>query len=367
MFCKVCGKELSEDALFCTGCGNPVNQTSTNTTSTASASEYAAKQVDKFTQTVNEIAGGHGAVKLRFKDLFSEVFKKHDSDQADEIFICGTKTTTPEVKHISTEWPKPWLFARVALLMFATFMVMNLCWSLFGNTKSLPGINTLGSFMIPFSILVMFFEMNAPRNISFFETIGIFFLGGCLSLLSALVIGSLFRSSELPYIEAVITGIVEEAGKALIVAIFISRSRKCKYVLNGLLVGAAVGAGFAAFESSGYAFTILLNKGVAAMFNLILIRGFLTPGGHVAWAAIEGAAIMLALDKKPFEWNVLLDKRFLLLTSFCVIMHAVWDMPIKILPYYIKYIGLVVVAWMIVLVMINRGLEEINEMTIKKE
>ena len=362
MYCKVCGKEISEGSAFCTGCGSPVEAITQNNITTGNAAVFASKQVDRFTQTVNEIAGGEGAVKLRFKDLFSEVFKKHDTDKADEIFICGTGTTTPETRDISTEWLKPWLFARVGVVMLIAYLLIYLCVKMFGNINAVPGVIMLGAFTVPFSILVMIFEINAPRNVSFFDTLKIFFVGGCLSLLTTMIIYQFTGSIESEYIDAIIIGIIEEAGKFIVVAFFISKTRKCRYVLNGLLIGAAVGAGFAAFESAGYAFQCLLYYGYEDMIHNIVMRSLLSPGGHVAWAAVEGAAIMLSLDGKPFEWSVLAEKRFLLLTVFCVVMHAIWDMPFS-LPFYLKHITLIVVIWMIVLIMINRGLEEINGIT----
>ena len=54
------------------------------------------------------------------------------------------------------------------------------------------------------------------------------------------------------------------------------------YILDGLLIGAAVGAGFAAFETAGYILRFGLNSGLEAMLEIIKLRGFLVPGGHVA-------------------------------------------------------------------------------------
>ncbi|MDQ0871631.1 RsiW-degrading membrane proteinase PrsW (M82 family) [Paenibacillus sp. V4I3] len=42
-------------------------------------------------------------------------------------------------------------------------------------------------------------------------------------------------------------GLIEEAAKVLAI-LFCLRNRKYHFILNGLLVGAAVGSGFAAFE-----------------------------------------------------------------------------------------------------------------------
>ena len=44
-------------------------------------------------------------------------------------------------------------------------------------------------------------------------------------------------------------GVVEEVAKLLTVVV-VMRSTRYKYILNGILFGATVGAGFAAFETA---------------------------------------------------------------------------------------------------------------------
>lgn len=336
--------------------------------------DIAAHPVDSFTKKVNELAGGEGTVELRFKDLFSDVFKKHSHEQAEEIFICGTSRTTPAEGSISAEWPKPWLFSRVAFALLIAFMALFSCWKVFYNVNAIPGIMVLGSFVGPFSILILFMEVNAPRNISFYEVLKIFFIGGCFSLFVTLCIYSLLGVSELNFIGAILVGFIEEVGKILVTIFFIKRTKKCKYALNGLLIGGAVGAGFAAFESAGYAFRMYevydiyaavsqnsayTIEGFNSMINNIMLRGFLAPGGHVAWAAIEGAAFMLAYSRKNHSISSIFDKNFLSLCGICVILHSIWDMPFE-LPFMIKYIILIIAAWIALIVLITRGLAEIN-------
>lgn len=103
----------------------------------------------------------------------------------------------------------------------------------------------------------------------------------------------------------------------------------CLYILNGLLIGSAVGAGFAVFESAGYAFQALwYGNSYSSMVNAINIRAILSSGGHVVWAAITGAALMIALGGKIFTWNAIKNKKFVRLFIIPVILHSVWDMPI---------------------------------------
>lgn len=329
--------------------------------------QFADDKVHKFAEKVNVLAGGEGKVDLHMRDLFKDVFKKHSSEEADCIFICGTAMTTPSASQISKEWPKPWLYSRVLLYSFVAFYMLLLCWTGFQNPNVLPGIMMIGSFMMPIAVLLFFFEMNAPRNVSIFTTVKVFFLGGCASLLMTLILFEIYPVGKLDFMGAIMVGVIEEFGKLLIVAGFIKRLKNCQYILNGLLIGGAVGAGFAAFESAGYAFRNFVGSmtfgGMEAAYNkmidVIYMRAMLAPGGHVAWAAISGAAIMIALKGREFHWNVLKDHKFLALFILSVVMHAIWDMPIG-LGLFVPVV-LVAAAWIVLLVLIHNGLNEINK------
>ena len=187
-----------------------------------------------------------------------------------------------------------------------------------------------------------------------------FILGGALSLLLAILYFDIITVEQLDYKGAIMVGFIEEAAKAVIVALFLFKSKKSKYILNGLLIGAAVGAGFAAFETAGYILKFGLTGGDAAMLQVIKLRGFLAPGGHVAWAAIEGAALMYVKGFDKLNKSHLNDKRFLLVCLISVIGHGIWDMPIN-LPYYIVQIGLTIAAWLVIIYFINLGLKQIDD------
>ena len=149
----------------------------------------------------------------------------------------------------------------------------------------------IGAFTVPFSLLIFFWETNAPRNISMYEIAKMFFLGGAASLVMTLFLYSIFPIYELDYMGAIGVGVVEEVGKLLIIAYFIKQLNP-KYILNGLLIGAAIGAGFASFESAGYAFNLGMTYGEEAMIKNIIDRAWTSIGGHVVWSAISGAALV---------------------------------------------------------------------------
>ena len=188
-----------------------------------------------------------------------------------------------------------------------------------------------------------------------------FILGGALSLILALLFFSLDINTDIStYNGALMVGVIEEIPKATIVALFLFKNKKCNYILDGVLVGAAVGAGFAAFETAGYILRNGISGGINMMLYVIKLRGFLAPGGHVAWAAIEGAALMYVKGFEPLDKKHLNDKRFLLMCLIPIVLHGIWDMPIS-LPYCGIPIILTILAWLVIIYYINLGLKQVDD------
>ena len=188
-----------------------------------------------------------------------------------------------------------------------------------------------------------------------------FIWGGGLSLILAILFFSLeFNTDISTYFGAMMVGLIEEVAKAAIVALFLFKSKKSNYILDGLLIGAAVGAGFAAFETAGYILRYGLNNGLETMLHVIKLRGFLAPGGHVAWAAIEGAGLMYVKGFEKLDKKHLNDKRFLLICLIPIVLHGVWDMPINT-PYNLLQITLTILAWVVIVYFINLGLKQVDD------
>ena len=114
--------------------------------------------------------------------------------------------------------------------------------------------------------------------------------------------------------------------------------------MDGLILGAASGMGFAALESSGYAFTALLEShgSISATVEVTLLRGLLSPLGHGTWTAILASVLFRESKKCDFRINWKVIGAYL----FVSILHAMWDG----LPLIISYIlgqGLgVLIAWL---------------------
>lgn len=357
--CPHCREKILNNSKFCSSCGTNLsnNQKSATQDEKIQASESLLSKL-------NKAAGGSGKIKLKLRDLIINVFRRHTPEERENTFICGTVKTSPKESEICSKWPKPWLYSRVFFLFALTFLVLVTLLRVFENVLAYPGIIFIGALIVPFSLLIFFWEVNAPRNINIFDVVKIFFIGGVFSLLLTMILSNMVYVKEVNYFGAVIIGITEEFAKFVVVAYFLKGSKE-KYILNGLLLGAAVGAGFAVFETAGYAFAYGFQ--IPIMMRIIYTRGVLAFGGHIVWAAMYGAALVMVKKADNLRVSHIMNFTFIKYFIFAVMLHAIWDMPISNnseLP--LVQIILTVMAWVIILILISAGLKQISILNIQE-
>ena len=370
--CKECGKKISSTAKECPNCGyKNENKICPECGVVVDANDSVCpecgfplqKKNDQniINENLDKITGAKSQNYVTFKDLFKNTFSKHTEKELDDVFICGGSKTTPALKDIEPKKATAWVYFKILVFFIIAYIPVRIGFINYGNMNFLPAMIMLAAFAVPVTILIFFFEINVFRNIPFYKVMKYFILGGGLSLILAILFFSLDINTDIStYFGAMMVGLIEEVAKAAIVAIFLFKSKRSNYILNGLLVGAAVGAGFAAFETAGYILRYGLNGGVATMLQTMIIRGFLAPGGHVAWAAIEGAALMYVKGFDKLDKKHLNDKRFLLICLIPVVLHGVWDMPINT-PYCLLQIVLTIFAWLVIIYFINLGLKQVDD------
>jgi len=378
MICPFCKHTVSEQSKFCAECGSPLasddtsvalssadspnpNPNPNQNTNTTSEHESASGKADKnsvlrnFKEKIHQAAGFKDPVEIRLRDLFSETFKKHTEEDAEKVFIVGTSRTTPTMDELIDTWPRPWLFMRVFIIVAIVYAGFYLGFSYFQNINLLPGLIIVGSFLMPISLLIFFWEINAPQNIPIYRVAYFVMLAGMLSLIIALLF---FDTLGALGTNVIFIGLIEEAAKVLAI-LFCLRNRNYHFILNGLLVGAAVGAGFAAFESAGYALRIGMQD-MNSMFANIFLRGLLAPGGHIVWAALSGAAICIVKGQNKWEWSMLKDVRFLRIFLIVAALHALWNSKLSSVLFPFSYILNTAISWTIAFAMISIGLKEIS-------
>jgi len=315
--------------------------------------------VDKLNCHITKFAGVDKLDGFSIKELFSSAFSRHTTEEIEEYFSTGIPSTTPAIGEVDTSWPKPWVFFRAFVISVLVYLGFVMGWKEFGNINLVPGMIMVGSFAVPFSTLIFFVEVNVRKNISLYQILRLLLLGSTISLMVSLSLFEMSYKLELGWLGASVAGLVEEPGKllALLMVVYIP---KYKYTLNGLLFGAAIGAGYAAFESAGYALYYGINYSTDLMLDNIMLRGMLSPFAHIAWTGMCGAALWKVKGNSRFVLSMVKDSRFVRVFVIAVVLHMLWNIPVDP-PFYLKYVVLGVVAWIVIFAQIQDGLKQLRE------
>jgi protease PrsW len=190
-----------------------------------------------------------------------------------------------------------------------------------GNPNLVPTLVLLGSFLVPVTFVVWAFGRRHSGEVTAELLFSTFVTGGVLGVLAASLLESYLLNPS-PWLFLGV-GLIEEAVKLVALA-FLTRQLTHKYARDGIILGAAVGFGFAAFESAGYAFTALFTEQGLSLMQLVqteLLRSVLSPVGHGLWTAILGGVLFSSSGREHFA----LTWRLLFSYLGVSILHALWD------------------------------------------
>lgn len=321
---------------------------------------------------LSSLAGIERVEGFSIRKLFSQVFKKHSQEEIEDYLNIGSPTTTPALSEVDSSWPTPWLFARAALLSVLVYLGFLFAVTQWGNLNFVPGLIFTGSFAIPISVLLFFFEVNVLRNVSTWQITKLFLVGAILSFGFTMVLSILTSklTGNLRQYSAMAAGPIEESAKLLVMILFASQLRY-KWILNGLLIGATVGCGFAAFESAGYAFTYGLDANslegmIGNITRITNLRGLLAISGmHIVWSGLIGAALWRVRGNSRFRLELLGNPRFLRVFAISVVLHSLWNSPwlhppAEIGGAYLRAVPFGLVGWFLVIGFVNEGLKEVR-------
>ncbi|WP_242363693.1 PrsW family glutamic-type intramembrane protease [Limosilactobacillus antri] len=364
VFCTNCGAKNSTDSKFCINCGKPLVKSNVQVIdSTSNDNEESINSsnkqgvMDNVTSHINAWTGGKGAVKVSLSEFFSQVFRRHTTEEAEELFIVGTDKTTPSLSEIVNDKVQPWLFSRVLGFVLAIGILMYFLLGLLPAYGIWISMDAFLAVAVPLSALVLFFECNVFQNISFYQVTKMALLGGVLSLIVTILFVNFFGNRELDLLGALQTGFVEELSKVLVAAYFVYKI-KAKRIFNGLLIGAAVGTGFAAFENVEYMFND--KTGQIASMQEAIGRTMFSISDHTEWCAIATAALVMVIAGKQLSSSDFFNFKFLRFLLLVMIIHALWDWNALNQFGTLRYMALAVATWIVVFVFIHAGLREVK-------
>jgi RsiW-degrading membrane proteinase PrsW (M82 family) len=209
------------------------------------------------------------------------------------------------------------IFVTGLVLWVATVFVVFLT----GNPNLIPTLVLLGSFLVPVTFVAWAFDQRETGEITPSLVFSTFLAGGVLGVLGASVLESYLLSPS-PWLFLGV-GLIEEAVKLATLAL-LTRHLAVKSVRDGMILGASVGFGFAAFESAGYAFTALFTVNGLSLMQVVeteILRGLLTPVGHGLWTAILGGVLFAPSTREHFA----VTSRLILAYLGVSVLHALWD------------------------------------------
>ena len=233
-------------------------------------------------------------VKEAFKRFVYETFRPRTREDYAEIFTRG--------RGGDDKTPYPWFYSRVFL--FCLFLFSILCFGYSFSELNIPSVLFAGGIFADLTFIVLLFEMYPKRDMPLFVPVAVLFAGGLLAsafsyifygfedAISIITVFIFKVGVRADYISQVWTAVVEETAKVIATLITLKIVKK-RNPLACLIIGAAVGAGYSAFENMWYMLTLAPVKagGLSYLMAMGLIRSLGTPFSHAAWAAVYGWAV----------------------------------------------------------------------------
>jgi len=213
------------------------------------------------------------------------------------------------------------LWVRVLVIGFALFAAGIILLVTTGNSNIFPTAVLLGTFLVPVAYVVFFYEHRHSGAVRVQVAAMTFLAGGVLGTFAAALLEPVFiHNFDARSVAGI--GLIEEAAK-IVGVIIVGRTIRHDSELDGIVLGAAAGMGFASFESMGYAFSSFLSSGGSLSMTVwvILVRAVLSPVGHGTWTAILAAALFRESAAQRF----VLNGKLLLVYLLVSLLHASWD------------------------------------------
>jgi protease PrsW len=241
--------------------------------------------------------------------------------------------------------PAWWAVFLIGLVMWAAaFAVARLT----RNVILLPTIVLLGSFLVPVTAVIWYLDHDPSPALSPRRILVAFIIAGTFGVLGASLLEYWLRTAGI--LGSLEVGLIEEAVKGAFIVV-VALGIRPFHVRDGMVLGATVGFGFAALESSGYALASLfvvqggqLYLSLTSVVVTELIRGVLAPFGHGMWSAILGGAIFAAAAR---HGRLRLSGTVLVAYLAVSVLHGAFDSINGVEGYVVvSLIGLVPLVWL---------------------
>jgi RsiW-degrading membrane proteinase PrsW (M82 family) len=217
------------------------------------------------------------------------------------------------------------------------------------NPNFVPSAILLGAAIVPAAFLAFVYGRRVRYAVTAPIVLTAAFLGG---VIGTVVAGTLEFDAQrdLGALPMIGVGLIEETSKLLIPLAVLLFWRRARTHADGLLIGVAAGAGFAALETMGYAFTTLLQSqgSIVDTVDVLLLRGIMSPAGHMAWTGITAAALFAAAAG---GWTGRRVAAFVGAFVLAVALHTLWDSQSSLIGMaVVAVVSLVGLGWTVHLI-----------------
>jgi RsiW-degrading membrane proteinase PrsW (M82 family) len=276
--CIECGKQVPTDAIYCPYCGHCLGET------------MSTEQHVAFSRLENMI-----------REAFNSLIRPSP------IYLspsCSIYIKRPPTSLI------PFAVYAIIFAFLGLFIAYQESWLRYLGL-------TIASFATPLIYLIWMFNNDRYEREPKILIAYIFGWG----MFSAIFAG-LFNNILTPFLGPGVAAFVEEPLK-LFGVYLLSRNQRVGSEFNdhldGMIYGAASGAGFAGLENFWYIFQMVINQNFAP-FTAILIRST-TAFGHIAWTSIAGRSLGIAkVIKGKIELSDMIPGLII-----SIILHFVWN------------------------------------------
>jgi RsiW-degrading membrane proteinase PrsW (M82 family) len=219
------------------------------------------------------------------------------------------------------ETPSRWRWLKLLALGAITWIVSVVALATTQDPNLIPLTVTTGSFVVPVCGAVYVYDRLYDSAFPPIKIVEAFALGGTVGVLLAVFVEYLLiGSGALQYVGV---GLIEEAAK--LATLWLVARRLGQYsARDGIVLGVAVGFGFAAFESSGYALVSLFGPHGLQLQNMIgtvIQRGLLAPAGHGLWTGLLGGVLFMSARSGKLRITYAVVATYLLVA----LLHALYD------------------------------------------
>jgi RsiW-degrading membrane proteinase PrsW (M82 family) len=232
----------------------------------------------------------------------------------------------PATAAVHTDHPASWrrhAWLGVLAVGVALFLAVERTLVATQNPNMVPTTILLGAAVVPAAFVAFISGRRLRYAVTGTVVAASAFFGGVIGLVVA---GTLEFDvqRDLGALPMIGVGLIEETSKLIVPVAILLFLRHYRTPADGLLIGVASGAGFAAMETMGYAFTTLVTSrgSITDTVDELLLRGLLSPAGHMAWTGITAAALYAAAAS---GWRARKVGEFGLAFLVAVGLHALWD------------------------------------------